>query len=351
MKRYIDGNTRMKMKYDDNTVWLQFVMFVIYIFITTTFMLIGILGLFLYVVMVPPNKFYPGYNSIIQDKYRVLKETNAPKIIICSGSSSAFGLNQEMLEIETGYKVANLGVHAGFGQAFMTELSKANINEGDIVLLGFEYNWMGWAKDEDSSQKKICNMYTIDPELIMTGVDSDVEMYFKLPLWMWDDLIGEIFSFVRIKSGYQGASGVYSRESFDLQTGQMTIYRPETAEDMYEISSQAFKDLVVNGVEHIDDRSIRYLRKYKRFVEKHGAKLYFTMPPIYEGNVKFSYDEFDRLMDEAVERTGIESISIQRDYIFPGKLMYNATCHCNSEGEKVRTQLLIRDIKNAGIID
>ncbi len=56
-------------------------------------------------------------------------------------------------------------------------------------------------------------------------------------------------------------------------------------------------------------------------------------------------------MNEAVERTGIECISNQRDYVFPGELMYNATYHCNSEGEKVRTKLLIRDMKKAGIVE
>lgn len=39
--------------------------------------------------------------------------------------------------------VANLGLHAGFGHLFYAELAKANINEGDIVLLGYEYGWQG----------------------------------------------------------------------------------------------------------------------------------------------------------------------------------------------------------------
>ena len=66
----------------------------------------------------PKGVFHSSYQSLIQDKYRILIETNEPKIIIVSGSSSAFGLNQKMLEDSTGYKVANLGLHAGFGHLF-----------------------------------------------------------------------------------------------------------------------------------------------------------------------------------------------------------------------------------------
>ena len=102
------------------------------------------------ILMYPRGRFYQSYQSLIQDKYRILIETNTPKIIMIAGSSSAFGLNQSMLEEATGYKVANLGLHAGFGHWFYTELAKANINEGDIVLLGYEY---GWEKEKQFNAK------------------------------------------------------------------------------------------------------------------------------------------------------------------------------------------------------
>ena len=42
-----------------------------------------------------------------------------PKIIVISGSSSAFGLDQNMLEEATGYKVDNLGLQANIGPRFL----------------------------------------------------------------------------------------------------------------------------------------------------------------------------------------------------------------------------------------
>lgn len=89
----------------------------------------------------PKGVFKTSYQSIIVDKYRILQQTDSPKIIVIAGSSSAFGLDQELLEEETGYRVVNLGLHAGFGHLFYSELAKENIQQGDIVLLGYEYGW------------------------------------------------------------------------------------------------------------------------------------------------------------------------------------------------------------------
>ena len=307
---------------------------------------IFILTFFVTVIKVPYNKLYPGYNSVIQDKFRILQETSEPKIIICSGSSNAFGLKHRKLEEATGYKVANLGVHAGFGQAFMTELSKANINKGDIVLLGFEYNWMGSPDGEDG----VYDLHSIDPKLVMSGIDSSIDMYFHLPMWMWDDILGNLFSFIEVKRDYKGATGVYSREAFDDQTFQMIWDRPETVDDMYENNKKAFDKVNAGKLDNIDDESIGYLIEYKEYVKKKGASVYLVAPPIYAGCLGTDVTELDRLLLEAEERTGIKCISKQSDYIFPNELMYNATYHCNNDGELKRTELLIEDMAQAGLI-
>lgn len=151
-------------------------------FLITTFVLTMVLfeSIVIGILKVPAGVFYSSYQSLIQDKYRMLKDTNDPKIIMVSGSSSAFGLDQKMLEEATGFKVANLGLHAGFGHLFYSELAKANINKGDIVLLGYEYGWQN-------------GFNFLDQNLIMTGIDDDIEMYVRIPVRKWKDFIGYIF--------------------------------------------------------------------------------------------------------------------------------------------------------------
>ena len=285
------------------------------------------------ILKIPSGVFHSSYQSLIQDKYRILKETNEPKIIVISGSSSAFGLDQAMLEEATGYKVANMGLHAGFGHLFYTELAKSNINEGDIVLLGYEYGWQN-------------GFDFLDQSLIMTGIDDNIEMYSQIPISKWKDFVGYIFKYAELKNSSKvAATGIYSREAFDSETGQMTMARDYNMEYAPELYGYEFLD-----GEAISDEAVEYLLELKEYVEKRGASIYFIAPPLVIDSVCCDLNEFTKLKETEERLIGIPYISNPLDYLFPEELMSNARYHCNSRGEKVRTQYLIDDMKRANII-
>lgn len=275
----------------------------------------------------PENVFHSSYQSLIQDKYRILKETNAPKIIMISGSSSAFGLNQVMLEEATGYKVANLGLHGGFGNLFYTELAKANINEGDIVLLGYEYGWQ-------------YGFQQLDQKLVMSGIDSDIEMYTQIPVFKYRDIIGWIFKYAEVKNSFSGTSGLFSRDAFDSETGQMIQHR----DSVMEYSAEVHGTVSIDG-SYICDEAVNYLLSFKEYVEEKGADIYFVAPPIIEDSIVCDYNEFNKLKELEEEKIGIPYISNPTDYFFSCELMFDSLYHCNSQGENVRTELLINDLK------
>lgn len=309
----------------------QYLKFVITTLILTffifEFLVIGILKY-------PGNVFYSSYQSLIQDKYRILMETESPKIIVVSGSSSAFGLDQEMLEKACdGYRVVNLGLHAGFGDLFYSELAKANINQGDIVLLGYEYGW------QNSIDIK-------GVDLIMSGIDGNLEMYTRIPVKKWPKFIGGLFMYAEKKNLYEDASGIYSREAFDSQTGQMTMVRDEPME--YDPS--LFGTFNLTNVT-IADEVVDYLVDFKEFVEERRANVYFIAPPLVKDAVVSDTSEFIKLKEMEEELIGIPYISDPTEYLFPCEWMSNAMYHCNSKGEKIRTELLIEDLRRASVID
>lgn len=236
-------------------------------------------------------------------------------------------------KLRGGYKVANLGLHEGFGHLFSSELAKANINEGDIVLLGYEY---GWPIDFE----------TLDQRLIMSGIDSDLEIYTRIPVGRWKDFVGYLFKYAEIKNLYEGASGIYSREAFDSETGQMIIERNFNLE--YNADIHGVVDI---SEVKISDEAKTYLIDFKQFVEQRGASIYFISPPVAMDGVACDYREFDRLKQREEEEIGIPYISNPVDYIFPCELMADTIYHCNSTGEKVRTELLIHDLRRASIIE
>ena len=283
--------------------------------------------------------FTSSYQNIIVDKYRILQNTNGKKIVLISGSSSSFGLDQKMLENKTGYKVCNLGLHAGFGNLFYTELAKENINKGDIVLLGYEYGWSN-------------NFESLGQQLIMTGIDNNIDMYKHIPINHWKDFIGYIFKYAADKNAYTSSSGNYSREAFNPKTGQMTWPRYYAMSDYFNNISTYGQISILdeNGNVSIANNSIEYLKKLKKFVEGKGANIYFVSSPILYESISCDINDFLKLVKLEEEKIGIPYISDPRLYMFPIDLMANSINHCNSEGEKIRTSILIDDLQLCGAI-
>lgn len=290
------------------------------------------------VVGYPKDVFATSYQSTIQDKFRTLKETNTPKIIIVGGSNAAFGMDQQMLEEATGYKVVNLGLHAGFNQLFHSELSKANINQGDIVLLAYEYSWI------DNGQFE-----SIGTELVMSGIDSDVELYRYMPTKTWPSILGYLGTFACKKNTFAPAEGQYSREAFDRDTGQMTFMRDYNMSD-YRAQIELYGTVDMSNAV-LSDMTAEYLKKYKRFVEQKGADVYFVAPPLLREAVTCDIEAFENIKKMEEEVIGIPYISSPADYLYPETLMSNSIYHCNNRGEKERTRQLINDLYNAGVID
>lgn len=284
--------------------------------------------------------FDSSYQNVIVDKYRMLQETNDKKIIMVAGSSSAFGLDQNMLEEKTGYKVVNLGLHAGFGHLFYSELAKENINPGDIVLLGYEYDW-------------IYSLDVMNQRLIMSGVDDNIDMYKHIPVGFLPDFVGYLFQYAQMKNEYIESSGIYSREAFDAVNGQMTMRRDYAMSDYFDmVDTYGRCDLLLENAEvMISESSVEYLISLKRYVEERGASIYFVAPPILYESIACSTEDFLRLAELEEETIGIPYISDPMLYMFPMDLMSNSVYHCNSEGERIRTSILIDDLRQCGAID
>lgn len=290
------------------------------------------------VIGYPENVFATSYQSTIQDKFQILKKTNVPKIIIVGGSNAAFGLDQQMLEEATGYKVVNLGLHAGFNQLFHSELSKANINQGDIILLAYEYSWC----DEGQFE-------TIGTELVMSGIDSDIELYKYMPAKTWPSILGYLGTFACKKNTFVPVEGQYSREAFDRDTGQMTFSREYNMSD-YRAQIELYGTVDLSNAA-ISDATVEYLKKYKLFIEQKGAEVYFVAPPLLRESITCSLDAFENIKKLEEEIIGIPYISNPKDYLYSETLMSNSIYHCNNRGEKERTRQLINDLYNAKVID
>jgi len=83
-----------------------------------------------------PNQYENTYLAELEDKYRLLCETDERKIVFVGGSSLPFGLRSDLIEQELpDYRVVNFGLYATLGTKLMMDLAKANIRQGDVIVL------------------------------------------------------------------------------------------------------------------------------------------------------------------------------------------------------------------------
>lgn len=280
----------------------------------------------------PKGKFYTSYMNVINDKFDRLMEINDPKIIIVGGSNCAFGIDQDMIEEATGFKVVNLGLHAGFGHLFYTELAKQNINSGDIVLLAYEYNWIDEGAFSD-----------LGVDVVMSGIDDNVAMYKYIPAKELPSILGYVFTYASKKREAKEQTGIYSREAFDPISTQLTM----------SINENLDFDPEINGTfsltADISEDSKQYLVELRDYVQNKGASIYFVSPPLAKESIQCDYSEFEKLKMVEEKEIGIKYISTPSDYFFEDTFLYDTKYHCNTAGMKKRTELLIDDMKKSGI--
>ena len=100
-------------------------------FLAKGVLLLVVLFLFCFEIVMP--QYLYGFNASIIDKVQRAESIKEPKILLIGNSNLVFGIDSEMIEEEIGMPVVNMGVHAGLGNAFLDNMSRYFVNEGEDV--------------------------------------------------------------------------------------------------------------------------------------------------------------------------------------------------------------------------
>lgn len=151
-------------------------------------------------------------------KYNRLYQTKGKKIVIIGGSSVAFGVRSDILELELGIPIVNFGLYANLGTKYMLDVAEDAIKEGDIVIIAPEQN------------PQALSMY-FNGEAVWYSVDGCYDILKKVKKENYGDLAKNFLKFASGKFGYWQAdqkpkpNGVYNVESFNAY-GDIVYDRP-----------------------------------------------------------------------------------------------------------------------------
>lgn len=288
------------------------------------------------IAFIAPPQYSNTFLGELSDKYERLYSIEDPKIVVIGGSSTAFGLNSELLSEYMGMPVVNFGLYATLGTKVMLDLSEDAIGEGDIVVIAPE------------TDEQTLSLY-FNAETMWQALDSNASMLKHISSDNAGDLVGAFFGYASKKLGYllstaPNPEGVYNHASFN-EYGDIVYERPSN------IMTLGYDpNMTVNfSPEMFDEDFIDYLNIFIDKARKNGAEVYYSFPPINKSCVSDGVTE-DTLFDYydfICRNINCDVISNINDYIMDENYFYDSNFHLNDSGVTVRTATLISDLYKA----
>jgi hypothetical protein len=184
----------------------------------------------------------------------------------------------------------------------------------------------------------------------MKGIDNDLKLYTKIPLKNMPEIFGNLISHAKNKAyKTELATGTYCSDNFD-EDGDMILYREGFVLYDYEEKTDIYGKIY--GHSMIDpDEQFEYLQELKAEVEAKGASIYFTAPVLLAAAYQGTEQQLLEFAAEMERRTGIPYISDPNDYLMPEAYMYDTIYHCSSQGQQVRSERFLEDLRAYGIVE
>lgn len=278
-------------------------------------------------VLIIPPQFEESYQSVIVRQYDRYKSLGNNKIVLMGTSALAFGCDMDLLEELTGRKCQILGNHAGMATPYFIEMTKCNLQEGDIVIIQYS----NYHADDLGS------------DLLLTGIDNRIDMYQFFRPCDWDDIILDYHNFLTKRLWYWSQGGYkavnyYSSYSFD-ENGNMIVERIGCEEKMPLDREQIKLDFDFHQ-DYID-----YLNDYISYCKERNVSVYFTVSPAMDEWIDTTKEECLSWDNNLQALLDAPLISHRWDYLYPREYMYGLE-HCNTTGAETRTYQLYNDLKD-----
>ena len=290
---------------------------------------------------------YSGnYFDTFQDKYdRLLSLKDKKKIVLFSGSSTRFGYDSEMLDQAfPDYEVVNMGVFAYSPALPQLELIRSCMKEGDILLDSPEF---------DAANRQFCYQKELD-YATFAMMESNYDAFAQLDLREYKQVFTAFTAYQEARAdmerkNYDVCASEYDEDGHEVEEpsynkyGDYVVYRPNST------NKKPIYGLPVNYTVNAfpKDTYIASINaEFRKFLEQ-GIKVYFTYSPRnkYALSEDSTQEERACLHEYFKSQLNVPVISELEDSLYTGIYLYGTDNHLSTEGARIRTERVIRDLK------
>ncbi len=275
------------------------------------------------------------YYAALEKQFDRLVKIEENKVVLVGGSNVAFGVDSRLFQELYGKPLVSLGLYGLFGTRLMMELSKANLQSGDIVIICPELSAGAYRND-------------INGEAIWKAVETRPDML----LAMGTEAVGSAFQslipfvvdkYAYLSSGTQPQNeGVYQYDSVSTYGEILQGLRPGNI-----MRTGCLSEPVLYRIEEMDDAFLDEINRFSASCALRGVTVLFSFPPVNAKALSrqdISSDVLYALYDGMMARLDCDIISDPNRYVYDEGYFYDTNFHLNDSGVVLRTVQLVRDL-------
>lgn len=286
-------------------------------------------------ILTPPV-YSSTFVGVLDEKVERLSSIEGKKVVVIGGSSVAFGLDSALMEEYLGMPVVNFGLYAAIGTKAMLDLSLPHIGEGDIVVLAPE------------TDPQTLSLY-FNGENMWKAIDDAPSLFFDLRGDSKKEMLGSLYAHAADKlsvllSDPLDPPGVYNSKSFNAY-GDVSYPRERNVMTLYYDPNTPIEPTP----SIVSEDFIAYVNEYIALCERKGATVYYSYAPMNAAAMAPSVTEesLQAFADHLEKSILCEHISMIDSYVLDPAYFYDTNYHLNDAGVRLRTKMLIEDIRFA----
>jgi len=308
---------------------------------------------------------YPAHTSECYGTYtvkydRLHYDPGVPRIVIVSGSNSAYGINSIELEEQLAkagynYDVTNFGQNAGTSAAFYIETVAPLLKKGDFLIHEPEINKFQYGYNELSS-----SIWTIYEGSLEAFSVVDIRHYGKVYSTFATfnagkggekryDVVSTASNSVGVTEQQINRHGDLSRYKAQLDTDSNWVKWKPTL-DKYDAAGGYATNTWKSSVSYITDKTLQAeINRVYDLIAASGAKVLYSFPSIMRISMTKESQiaggaEQTAIMNAVDQYLHCTRISIPSTYILERNYSYNSIYHITSEGAIYRSDRLAEDL-------
>ncbi len=266
----------------------------------------------------------------IIDKHKRLSELPSPKLVTVGGSNVSFGFNSTHMEKELKMPVQNMALAASLGLSFMLNEVKADIKKGDIVLLSLEY-----FLDEGDNDVKIFLTELYPPAKNYIVYNSRMDEFKANCNYILRELRNYLLLTILSKNN-QTDDSAYGRYSFNKNGNIKDELRLKSEFPLKDGGTLQIQSCAEN---------IAKINKFIELIEKKGAKVYFSFPPVAESQFKQNLATIEDLHQQYKTGLKTEIINEPIDSVYPDSCFYDTIYHLRTPYHTKHTDKVMKSLE------